>query len=83
MTCQQAAEVITHSVDARLSVSERFGLGVHTLFCGPCRRFRLQILRLHLACQHVLDEDVSTGEGELSGEARGRIAAALEHSTAD
>jgi hypothetical protein len=83
MTCQQAAEVITRSVDTPLAVSERCGLGVHTLFCGPCRRFRWQILRLHMACQHAMDEDVSPCEGKLSVEACGRIAAALEHPSAE
>jgi hypothetical protein len=83
MTCQQAAEVISRSVDAPLSVSERFGLGVHTFFCGPCRRFRSQIMRLHLVCEHVLDKDASIGEDELSADARGRITTVLEHLPGD
>src|SRR5579859_6185286 len=57
MTCQKAAEVISRSADALLSTRERVGLGVHTLFCGPCRRFRQQLLRLHAACGQTLFED--------------------------
>ncbi|HJZ56020.1 MAG TPA: hypothetical protein VKE74_13720 [Gemmataceae bacterium] len=78
MTCRQAAEVISRSVDTSPSVAERAGLGVHSLLCGPCRRFRRQLLRLHVACGQAVGEDVATVEGELSAEARARILAALD-----
>lgn len=78
MTCQQAAEVISRSVDAPLPAGERVGLGVHILFCGPCRRFRQQLLRLHAACEQAASDDALVVGGGLSTEACGRIAAALD-----
>jgi len=81
MTCKQAAEVISRSLDVPLSTSARVGLGVHTLFCGPCRRFRRQLFLLHAACGDVRHEDAETTSGGLSIEARARIMTGLEPGT--
>jgi hypothetical protein len=80
MTCRQASEAITRVVDGPLSISWRVGLRVHTLFCGPCRRFRGQMVRLHALCQDLREEEIETVRGGLSVEARARIVTALESS---
>jgi hypothetical protein len=77
MICRTAAELITRSVDATLSVSERVGLRTHTLFCGPCRRFHRQVLRLHVALVNATDGPPPTDDS-LSPEARERIRSALD-----
>ncbi|HJZ58045.1 MAG TPA: hypothetical protein VKE74_24095 [Gemmataceae bacterium] len=79
MICRTAVELICRSVDAPLSAGERVGLGVHTLFCGPCRRFRGQMGRLDVACEAAAREDPPGGE-TLSAAARERIVAALRDS---
>ena len=79
MICRTAVELICRSVDAQLSAGERVGLGVHTLFCGPCSRFRRQMRRLDAACGAVDWEDPTGGES-LSAAARERIMAALRDS---
>jgi hypothetical protein len=78
MTCKQAAEVISRSLDVPLSTSARVGLGVHTLFCGPCRRFRRQLFLLHAACGDAMHEKAEAAGGGLSNEARARILTGLE-----
>jgi hypothetical protein len=78
MTCKQAAEVISRSLDVPLSTSARVGLGVHTFFCGPCHRFRRQLFLLHAACEDALHEEAETAGGSLSIEARARIMTGLE-----
>lgn len=83
MTCQQAAEVISQSVDGRLSTSTRLGLGVHTLFCGPCRRFRQQLFRLNEMCIQVLSEENEPALSGLPCEARARIVATLDNASLD
>ena len=77
MICRTAVELVCRSPDARLSAAERAGLGVHTLFCGPCRRFRRQALRLEAFYGAAAGQDPPGGE-TLPGAARERIAAALE-----
>lgn len=76
MVCRTAAGLISRSLDAPLGAPERAGLAVHTAFCGPCRRLRRQLARLHAAAL-ALAEREAAGSGGLSPEARGRIAAAL------
>ena len=75
MICRHAAEAISRSLDAPLSAVERLDLGVHTLFCGPCRRFREQLTRLHTECASA---EPPAG-ADLTPAARERIAAALDN----
>jgi hypothetical protein len=78
MTCHHAAEMISRSVDVRLTFLERVGLMVHLAICGMCRRFRRQLLGLHAACGQALREEEKFAADGLSSEARARIAVALE-----
>jgi len=82
MICRQAAEAISRSLEAPLSAVERLDLGVHTLFCRPCRRFREQLTRLHAECAKTGSADPPAGAG-LTPAARERIAAALDNPPAD
>lgn len=43
MSCRRAAELITRALDGPLPLLPRLGLGLHTLLCRPCRRFRVQV----------------------------------------
>lgn len=81
MTCLQAAEVISRAVDMRLSTIAQVSLGVHTLFCGPCRRFRRQLSHLHAMCGQILSEQADPAGNGLSIEAKARIIAGLEPTT--
>jgi hypothetical protein len=77
--CRRAAEVITRSLDGPLTLRVRAALGVHTLFCSPCRRFRRQMIRLHTMLEAAATTDPPpppTGDG-LSAAARTRITSAL------
>lgn len=75
MICRQAVEIISRSLDAPLATTERLGLRVHTLFCGPCRRFHRQMLHLHTICG--LADGAPAPSDELSAAARERIAHSL------
>ena len=79
MICRQATEAISRALDSPLSRIERLDLSVHTLFCGPCRRFREQVARLHAECAAA---EPPAGAG-LTPAARERIAAALDNPPAD
>ena len=76
MICRTAVELVCRSPDAPLSAAERAGLGVHILFCGPCRRFRRQALHLETVYAEAAIHDPPGGE-MLPAAARERIAAAL------
>jgi hypothetical protein len=83
MTCQQASLVISRSIDTELNFGVLIGLRVHTLFCGPCRRYRRQLQMLHGICEQSLGGEISTTEDKLSADARMRIKAALDQVTPD
>ncbi len=77
MICRRAAEVITKSLDGPVPLRVRVALGVHTLFCSPCRRFRRQMARLQTAFRASASAVPLAGREGLSPAARERIAAAL------
>jgi hypothetical protein len=83
MTCIQAAEIISRSLDTPPGLGTRVGLGVHLACCRSCRRYRQQIRILHTAAQETDKQDeppTDSSPGGLPAEARERIASALERS---
>ena len=81
MTCRTAVELVCRSLDDPLSSGERVGVAVHTLFCGPCRRFRRQARRLDGCCREAFADP--SGRAELPPAARERIAAALDRAAGE
>lgn len=77
MICRTAVELVCRSLDAPLSAGERIGVAIHAAFCGPCRRFRQQILRLDGCCRGAAGGSPPGGAG-LPSAARERIVAALD-----
>jgi hypothetical protein len=78
--CRRAVEVVTEALDGPLPLGERIGLGVHTLFCSPCRRFRRQMTRVHTALERAAEGGEGPAADGLSDEARARIEARLSRS---
>ena len=47
LSCRNASRLISDGLDRRLSLAERWRLGVHLLLCAPCSRFRRAVRWLH------------------------------------
>jgi len=73
MICRTAVELAGRSLDAPLPPGKRAGLAVHTLFCGPCRRFRR-----HGPPPPGRAREVAPDGAMLSAAARERLTAALD-----
>jgi predicted anti-sigma-YlaC factor YlaD len=43
LKCQEAAELVSSSMDGELSAVERWAVRLHLLICRACRRYRRQI----------------------------------------
>ncbi len=81
--CRQMTQLISDSLERRLSWSEKLEMWFHTAMCRLCQRFRLDIHHLH---QHLLEEaqaaQKSTDPPELEEPAPARDSA-FTHKTDD
>ena len=75
MTCEEAARLISESLDQPIPLRQRIALRMHLLMCKLCPRFLRQLLFLREAAKRYTEE----GEGEfpLTAEARERIMRSL------
>lgn len=74
LTCKQASQLLSQSLDRQLSARERFALRLHLLICKYCKRFGEQIKLLRAAMKQ-LGERVEDDTGiQLPAEAKVRIA---------
>ncbi len=50
LSCKNASQIISQSLDRPLTIRERFALQLHLLICKYCKRFsqQLQTLRVNL-----------------------------------
>jgi len=71
LPCREHAVLFSRQIDAPLSGGESFGLRVHVLYCGGCRRFRDHLLHLQLLGR-TLAKDVQHEPG-LPAEVRERL----------
>lgn len=73
-TCKETSQLVTQSLDRRLTWNERLGMRIHLAVCGNCARFmkQMQLLRAWLS-----DEDEAVQSG-LTDEGRERIAKKLQ-----
>ncbi len=79
--CKEIAQIISASLDRKLTLRERFVMKLHLVACKPCVRYFEQSEFLHKATQKLdenLKEDVYSGR--LSDEARARIKDLLKSS---
>lgn len=73
LTCQQASELVSQSLDQPLSLKNRFKLKFHLMICSACHRFNRQMGQLRsaiLGFVKITEEDESI---KLSPEAKAKI----------
>lgn len=56
LSCNEAAWLISESMDRDLPFLQRIGIRAHLLMCKHCTRYRRQLLFIRDAIQHYLDE---------------------------
>ena len=72
--CKEIVQIVSASLDRRLTLRERFIMRIHLIACRPCVRYMQQSEFLSKATHHLeekLKEEVFTGQ--LTDEARQRI----------
>lgn len=78
LTCKQASQLISQSLDHPLSWSERVQLKLHLLMCDACTRFKQQLDLLRLALQRIRKTVEDDSTIQLPPEARDRIKRKIE-----
>ena len=77
LTCKQASQLLSQSLDRRLTRCERFRLRFHLLLCKLCKRFGQQIVGLRNAIRQQVKLTEQNEEIKLSKDAVKRITQAI------
>jgi hypothetical protein len=84
ISCADAAELISRSLDTKLSWWQRLALRIHLYGCDLCRRFRRQSRMVDQAGRRLGQGENADDPGfRLSEEARERIRAAVAQANQD
>ena len=77
LTCKQASQLLSQSLDRPLKGGERFRLRFHLLLCKLCKRFGQQIVGLRNAIRQQVKLTEQNEEIKLSKDAMSRITQAI------
>lgn len=78
LTCKQASQLISQSLDHPLSWSERMQLKLHLFICGACNRFNQQLHLLRAALQRIRNQIENDSTIQLPLDAKARIEREIE-----
>lgn len=73
LTCKQASELVSQSLDRPLSWSELMQLRFHLFICNACKGFKQQLNKLRLAMRQLRDVTENDQTIKLSTDAKKRI----------
>ena len=78
LSCKQASQIISQSLDKPLTMRERFALKLHLTICKYCKRFSQQVQTLRVALKQMISSIENNNTIELPSAAKNRIAALVE-----
>ncbi|PKO91906.1 MAG: hypothetical protein CVU15_09965 [Betaproteobacteria bacterium HGW-Betaproteobacteria-1] len=78
LTCKQASELISQSLDRSLTRSERWSLRFHLLICVACARFNRQLASIQAVMNKWLSDTEQDEHLQLPLQAKLRMTQALE-----
>ncbi|HWU82139.1 MAG TPA: zf-HC2 domain-containing protein [Methylophilaceae bacterium] len=78
LSCKQASQLLSQSLDRRLSWRERMGLRLHLTVCDVCRRFGRQILLMRQAIRSLVRAVEQDEQISIPVDVKGRIAKAID-----
>ncbi len=80
LSCKQASQLISQSLDRPLTLRERFALQLHLIVCKYCKRFSQHLQILRAAIRKMVDSIENNDTIKMTSAARERIAAWIEAS---
>ena len=75
LTCKDASQLMSQSLDRRLSLTDRMGLRIHLVICKSCQIAYRQLNFIHQFCKRIAAEpvDIVSIQPGLTNEAKERI----------
>lgn len=77
LTCKQASQLISQSLDHPLSLSNRIKLRFHLVICDACNRFKRQLNQLRTMLKRLSQVTENDSTITLAVEAKVRITESL------
>lgn len=77
LSCKQASQLLSQSLDRKLMRRELIGLRLHLMLCSMCRRFGRQIIGMRKMVRRLRQQIEHDETVKLSTEAKQRIAQVL------
>ena len=74
LTCKQASQFISASLDRPLTFSERLMLKLHLFICNKCRQFSQHLQTIRVAIKTMVDSIEGNNNIEMPSAAKKRIA---------
>lgn len=56
LDCKQTSQLISQSLDRKLTLRERFALQLHLIVCKFCKRFSQQLQIIRVSMKSLVDE---------------------------
>lgn len=56
LDCKQTSQLISQSLDRKLTLRERFALLLHLILCKFCKRFSQQLQIIRVSMKSLVDE---------------------------
>lgn len=78
LTCRQASELVSQSLDRELTRRERWALRFHLLICVACARFNRQLASMQKVIDRWLADSEDSAHVQLPVQAKVRMSRRLE-----
>lgn len=78
LNCKQTSQLVSQSLDRRLTLQERFVVKVHLWICKYCRRFSRQLMAMRMGLKRMTQSVEENTTLHMPSESKARIAKALE-----
>ena len=78
LSCKDASQIISQSLDRKLTLRERFQLQIHLVLCKFCKRFSQQLEIMCVNVRAVVNSVESDNTIKMPSSAKERIADAFK-----
>lgn len=73
LSCKQASELVSQSLDRHLTIRERMSVRFHLLICAACARFSRQLAFMQVTIKKFIADTEQNKELKLSSDAKERM----------